>query len=145
MPRPGTILENSQNLSCTVSTDNGGSHPLINIAAKAIESKNPKFMRTIEETGTPSYNTMLSASLGHRKSGTGLTMSAAQLELQKKAKVQTVVGTTAQSQSIKRASGIGTMTHSVSMTQFKSPQQSIGLQSKKATVGRYNHQHGNQM
>lgn len=50
-----TILENSQNLSCTVSTENNTSqvpHPLINIAAKAIESKNPKFMRTIEETGS---------------------------------------------------------------------------------------------
>lgn len=84
--------ENSQNLSCTVSTENNSAnlpHPLINIAAKAIESKNPKFMRTIEETGpqTATYNTMLSATLGHRKSGTGLTMSVsqAQFELQKKA------------------------------------------------------------
>ena len=142
------ILENSQNLSCTVSTENNTSnaaHPLINIAAKAIESKNPKFMRTIEETGSlqPSYNTMLSASLGHRKSGAGLTMSVsqAQFELQKKAqsKVQTVVSGTTQSQTIKRATGSGAMAHSLSVQQFKSPQQSVGLQSKKhnATASRY--------
>jgi len=43
-------------------------------------------MRTIEETGNlssssgPTYNTMLSASLGHRKSGTGLTMSVSQAQ-----------------------------------------------------------------
>lgn len=42
---------------------------IIFIAAKAVESKNPKFMRTIEEIGNNSqpvgqYNTMLSSSLG---------------------------------------------------------------------------------
>jgi len=44
----------SQNLSCTVSTENNNSSKLnffiIYIAAKAIESnKHPKFMKTIEE------------------------------------------------------------------------------------------------
>jgi len=39
------------------------------LAAKALESKHPKFMRTIEETGptpipTSGYNTMLSSTLG---------------------------------------------------------------------------------
>ncbi len=37
---------NSQSISCTVSTENNSA-----LAAKALESKHPKFMRTIEQTG----------------------------------------------------------------------------------------------
>lgn len=47
-------FENSGNLSCTVSTENNSSkyYMLSDIAAKAIESKHPKFMQTIEEHTT---------------------------------------------------------------------------------------------
>lgn len=44
---------------------------LIDIAAKTLESKHPKFMRTIEEVVGPqatSYNNILSSSLGYKKS-----------------------------------------------------------------------------
>lgn len=53
---------------------------LIFIAAKTLESKHPKFMRTIEEIGGPqtttSYNNILSSSLGYKRSTHGLATSS---------------------------------------------------------------------
>ena len=56
-PKP---IENSQSFSCTISTENNSGKVLnlvyegLALAAKALESKHPKFMRTIEETSTHS-------------------------------------------------------------------------------------------
>ena len=52
---------------------------IIFIAAKTLESKHPKFMRTIEQIGGPqatSYNNILSSSLGYKKSTHGLGASS---------------------------------------------------------------------
>jgi hypothetical protein len=52
-------------------------------------------MRTIEEHSSssqgPSYNNMLSASVGGRKSGLVSSVSQAQYDLKQKHKIQTVV------------------------------------------------------
>ncbi|CDW88617.1 UNKNOWN [Stylonychia lemnae] len=142
------IYENSQNLSCTVSTENNSSksYKFIYIAAKAIESnKHPKFMRTIEEHSNstttnqgPTYNTMLSATLGNQRTGQTLanSISQAQLDTKSKQKIQTVVNSN--QASIKRVSGNSqTLSQSASVSHFKSP--STQINSKKQLQGRYLH------
>eukprot|EP00347_Sterkiella_histriomuscorum_P023794 403333366 len=145
----------SQNLSCTVSTENNNSSKLncliIYIAAKAIESnKHPKFMKTIEEYSgngqqQPTYNTMLSSSIGQNSNTRGghtLTnsLSQAQLEVKnQKNKIQTVVNSN--QASIKRQTLGGnsgtTLSQSGSVSHFKSPSQQITTKKQQQLQGRY--------
>mmetsp|Transcript_39581 Transcript_39581/g.38105 ORF Transcript_39581/g.38105 Transcript_39581/m.38105 type:complete len:137 (-) Transcript_39581:49-459(-) len=132
-----TPMENSQSFSCTISTDNNNS-------AKTLESKHPKFMRTIEESGqhppnhhqvhVSSYNTVLSSTMNKQKStallGGLATLNQAQYESKGKQKIPSQA-------SVGKKQGV-TLGTSNSVAHFKSPSQQIqGKKGSTALAGSY--------
>jgi hypothetical protein len=92
-------------------------------------------MRTIEEHSSSSqgvsYNNMLSASAGGRKSGLVNSVSQAQYDLKQKHKVQTVVSQNSQA-FVKRSNPTGSsaLSSSASASNFRSPNQLAGKKGK---------------
>jgi len=125
-------LENSQSFSCTVSTENNNS------AAKTLESKHPKFMRTIEESGAlppnnhHTYNTVLSSTMNKQRStallGGLASLSQAHFDIKSKQKIPS--SNASKKQPV-------TLATSNSVAHFKSPSQQ--MQAKKGLAASYKH------